>query len=481
MAKVRIGRSTIERLPVPQGPAEYYFDTLLTGFAVRVSPRGVRTFIAQGRADGRVHRHTIGRFLAVTPEEARKRAQSFLSSLAAGEAPKRRRELVRLRDAMAEWLDVHVAHKCKSRTRADYREIAGGHAASSAHCRSGILRAIIRGVPRFVAEVFISYAAEDRAAAEALLAALAHEGLSAWLDRERLKGGDHYPKRIGEAIAVAQAVFVLWSEHAIASEWVYAEAQRAKRQGKIVPVWLGEARADLPLPFDALHTPRCRTPEEILPEITARLAGERPKLAPNAKPGDVERDILDPKLEPLPARAVTTRPTSLLHARHAVVPFDDIHGLKDELIAWATAAPAWAVGRTALGRLIHGAGGLGKTRLRKPGRSAEISCSSSLSARARSHMRSSRAGIIAMSRDTHLLAERNQVNHGLAGDRVLPCSVGSQRQSWDSSVRANRPEWQLPLVHQLEDVASRHVQERRRLVRGHFIALSHQGHALPLR
>jgi tetratricopeptide (TPR) repeat protein len=64
----------------------------------------------------------------------------------------------------------------------------------------------------------------------------------------------------------------------------------------------------------------------------------------------------------LPQGAVSFSPASLLVAKHRVVPFNDIHGLRENFVAWAAGSPPHAMGRSALGRLVHGAGGLGKTR-----------------------------------------------------------------------------------------------------------------------
>ena len=59
---------------------------------------------------------------------------------------------------------------------------------------------------------------------------------------------------------------------------------------------------------------------------------------------------------------MATRPASLLLAKHRLVPFDDIHGIRDAFVRWATDMPPHAMGRTALGRLVHAPAGLGKTR-----------------------------------------------------------------------------------------------------------------------
>jgi tetratricopeptide (TPR) repeat protein len=52
-----------------------------------------------------------------------------------------------------------------------------------------------------------------------------------------------------------------------------------------------------------------------------------------------------------------TSPSELLQARYGIVPYTDATGAKAELLAWLAGA------RPAAGRLVHGPGGLGKTRL----------------------------------------------------------------------------------------------------------------------
>ncbi|MEE4302150.1 MAG: toll/interleukin-1 receptor domain-containing protein [Pseudomonadales bacterium] len=73
-----------------------------------------------------------------------------------------------------------------------------------------------------MADIFLSYASEDRERVRPLVAALEAEGLSVWWDRE-LRPGPSFDLEIERAIEAARCVVVVWSEHAVASEWVRSE------------------------------------------------------------------------------------------------------------------------------------------------------------------------------------------------------------------------------------------------------------------
>jgi hypothetical protein len=68
--------------------------------------------------------------------------------------------------------------------------------------------------PQTVAEVFVAYVAEDLAGAQRLCEALRAEGCSPWLDKEKLLGGQNWPRAIERAIEVSDvfvACFSRWS------------------------------------------------------------------------------------------------------------------------------------------------------------------------------------------------------------------------------------------------------------------------------
>jgi hypothetical protein len=101
-----------------------------------------------------------------------------------------------------------------------------------------------------MADIFVSYAAEDRDRARTLAHALEERGWMVWWDRQ-IPLGRTYDDVIEQALAAARCAIVLWSRHSIASEWVRSEASEAKRRGILVPV-LVEA-VEPPLAFRLIH------------------------------------------------------------------------------------------------------------------------------------------------------------------------------------------------------------------------------------
>ncbi len=94
------------------------------------------------------------------------------------------------------------------------------------------------------ADVFISYARENRGKARVLVDALRRRGLDVWWDPE-VRTGDSWAAVIEAAVTSAPCVIVLWSKEAVESRWVNAEARLGLRAGKLVPVCLDETEPPL--------------------------------------------------------------------------------------------------------------------------------------------------------------------------------------------------------------------------------------------
>jgi TolB-like protein/Flp pilus assembly protein TadD len=102
-----------------------------------------------------------------------------------------------------------------------------------------------------MADIFLSYASEDRDRIEPLVEHLASHGWSVWWDRE-LVAGQSFDEKIEQALDTARCVVVVWSENAVTSRWCRAEATEGLERGILVPASIDGARP--PLAFRTSQT-----------------------------------------------------------------------------------------------------------------------------------------------------------------------------------------------------------------------------------
>lgn len=86
-----------------------------------------------------------------------------------------------------------------------------------------------------MADIFLSYANEDREAARAVAGLLESAGCTVWWDR-RIPAGRTWRSMIEEALRDMRCMVVLWSAHSVESDWVKEEAEEARALGKLIPV-----------------------------------------------------------------------------------------------------------------------------------------------------------------------------------------------------------------------------------------------------
>jgi tetratricopeptide (TPR) repeat protein len=214
-----------------------------------------------------------------------------------------------------------------------------------------------------VAQIFISYSSRHRELTRALVAAIeAQYGAgSVWWDRE-LEGRASYADQIRAALEQARVVVVIWTAGAMISDYVYAEAVTAQRQGKLVNVRPTDMSfRDIPEPFNIHHIDEAENHDRILATIAKVMAGTPiPTRVPLHEIYFRQhgRRLIDPKQRPLPRDPREISPTDLLQAKYKIVPYVDVMGTKADLIACCRNGS-----RATAGRLVHGPGGLGKTRL----------------------------------------------------------------------------------------------------------------------
>jgi len=108
---MRLTKTIVDRLAIPDKGQTFCRDEVLQGFAVRVTANGAKSFVVEKRIHGRSRRKTLGRYGVLTVEQARKAAQQFLGDVAHGIDPfAKAREAqardVTLRTVFEDYLDV---------------------------------------------------------------------------------------------------------------------------------------------------------------------------------------------------------------------------------------------------------------------------------------------------------------------------------------------------------------------------------------
>ena len=91
---MKLTKTKVEALEIPATGQKFYWDDELPGYGVRVTAKGVRSYIVQGRADGKERRVTIGQHgkpisatETLTADKARKLAMGLIASLSKGVDP----------------------------------------------------------------------------------------------------------------------------------------------------------------------------------------------------------------------------------------------------------------------------------------------------------------------------------------------------------------------------------------------------------
>src|ERR1051326_6940357 len=128
-------------------------------------------------------------------------------------------------------------------------------------------------------DIFISYSKVDRDLALKLSAFLEAEGWTVWWDKS-LNAADAYRDVIVKELMAARVVISIWTETSVKSDWVRAEAGRAKAEGKLIPVKArGLTYADIPLPFGEMHTEELSSVGLIRAAVVAQLS--KPRVEPS--------------------------------------------------------------------------------------------------------------------------------------------------------------------------------------------------------
>lgn len=95
-----------------------------------------------------------------------------------------------------------------------------------------------------MADIFLSYAREDRQCAERLAHVLEQAGHQVWWDR-RIGTGGEFSAEIEAALEKADIVLVAWSGNSAKSSWVRDEAAAGRDSGRLLPVLIDHGQPPL--------------------------------------------------------------------------------------------------------------------------------------------------------------------------------------------------------------------------------------------
>lgn len=129
---LRITKSFVDKIILPLVTADgktaqsFYRDSDISGFGLRVTSGGAKSFIVEKRIFGKVKRITLGRYGNITVEQARKEAMKFLGSVATGHDPvaeKKAKNIKRitLNEAFEDYLKTRS--ELRPATVKDYKQV----------------------------------------------------------------------------------------------------------------------------------------------------------------------------------------------------------------------------------------------------------------------------------------------------------------------------------------------------------------------
>lgn len=85
--KIRLNQTTVKELTAPDGKQIDVWDDDVTGFGVRVSAKGKKTFFVMARVNSRLIRATVGKSDTMTVDAARSKAKKMLVEMQEGRNP----------------------------------------------------------------------------------------------------------------------------------------------------------------------------------------------------------------------------------------------------------------------------------------------------------------------------------------------------------------------------------------------------------
>ena len=150
-----------------------------------------------------------------------------------------------------------------------------------------------------MADIFLSYANEDREMARAVAGLLESAGCTVWWDR-RIPAGRTWRSMIEEALRDMRCMVVLWSSHSVDSDWVKEEAEEARALGRLIPVLIEPVKP--PVGFRSIQAADLTDWDGSTDSLGARqlIADLELLMAKSAPPKFTTIEDSHPKNQPIP-------------------------------------------------------------------------------------------------------------------------------------------------------------------------------------
>ncbi|MEJ0092448.1 MAG: integrase arm-type DNA-binding domain-containing protein [Methylocella sp.] len=176
MPTIKLTKRAIDSIK-PESKRVFYFDTDAKGFGLKVMPSGVMTWIVEyrpgagGRSVGK-RRVTLGRFGALTAEQARDLAKDILARVHSGEDPAARKVETKVAKTIDELCSIYLAEAEKGNVigkRGSPKKastLATDRGRIERHIKPLLGKKLVRDVCRMDVERFLRDVADGRTAAD---------------------------------------------------------------------------------------------------------------------------------------------------------------------------------------------------------------------------------------------------------------------------------------------------------------------------
>ncbi len=120
--EAKLTQRLVDGIEPPQSGQKFIRDNELTGFALRITASGAKSFIWEGRVHGRPRRITIGVYPALSVFLARREAIKIRAAIAEGRNPSREREAQRREPTFGDLADSYIDRHAKLHKRSWKRD-----------------------------------------------------------------------------------------------------------------------------------------------------------------------------------------------------------------------------------------------------------------------------------------------------------------------------------------------------------------------